>query len=199
MPLQSYVALLPQYHRRQLHRWVSYTTACQTIQQQQKTDISEQNESGKTRSTSNPDYEGGEHGNELSKGREERRARLHEEISKLGIDPDEIQTNPDKYGTSALRTYNSFIFPKSTGALAVAESPTRAKVVANNISFLTREYKADREKWLRNVDQQRNATDSKVKHSITVILDNVRSAPNVGNILRLGEAAQVESVRLCGK
>lgn len=81
----------------------------------------------------------------------------------------------------------------------MAESPTRAKVVANNISFLTREYKADREKWLRNVDQQRNATASKVKHSITVILDNVRSAPNVGNILRLGEAAQVESVRLCGK
>lgn len=157
--------------------------------------------SRRSRSTSDPDYEGGTYGNESSKGRERRRDRLHKELSQLGIDPDEIESNPELFGTSALRTYNSFIIPKSAGALAVAESPTRAKVVANNMSFLIREYKADRERWLRNVDQQRNSSAAKntTKHSITVVLDNVRSAPNVGNILRLGEAAQVESVRLCGK
>eukprot|EP00804_Cyclotella_cryptica_P021851 CCRYP_000834-RA/>CCRYP_000834-RA protein AED:0.09 eAED:0.09 QI:82/1/1/1/1/1/4/82/339 len=153
-----------------------------------------------TRSTSNPDYEGGSNGNELAKGREHRRARLHSELIKLGINPDEIESNPEQFGTSALRTYNSFILPKSAGALAVAESPTRAKVVANNMSFLIREYKADRERWIRNVDKHRTdrAAGNNVKHSMTIILDNVRSAPNVGNILRLGEAAQVESVRLCG-
>ena len=36
------------------------------------------------------------------------------------------------------------------------------------------------------------------KHPVVIVLDNVRSAHNVGNILRLAEAAQVESVRLCG-
>ena len=79
-------------------------------------------------------------------------------------------------------TYNSFLFPKSPGALAVAESPTRAKVVANNISFLIREYKAD-----RDVDRQQRRTDAenndRAKHSITIVLDNVRSAPNVSSSL----------------
>lgn len=155
--------------------------------------VNEEDVREKTRSTSDPDYAGGSYGNQSAEGMEKRRARLHAELTKLGINPDEIQSNPDQFGTSTLRTYNSFIFPKSSGALAVAESPTRAKVVANSMSFLIREYKADRERWIRNVDQQRNTTsNNSVKHSITVILDNVRSAPNVGNILR------VESVRLCG-
>lgn len=84
----------------------------------------------------------------------------------------------------------------------MAESPTRARVVANNISFLVREFKADQEEWLRNVDRNRNdslsQTEERAKHPVVIVLDNVRSAHNVGNILRLAEAAQVESVRLCG-
>ena len=84
----------------------------------------------------------------------------------------------------------------------MAESPTRARVVANNISFLVREFKADQEEWLRNVDRNRNdaiiKAEERVKHPVVIVLDNVRSAHNVGNILRLAEAAQVESVRLCG-
>lgn len=153
-----------------------------------------------SRSTSDPDYEGGKYGNKSAIRREHRRARLHTELATIGINPEEIESNPEQFGTAALRTYNSFVFPKSEGALAVSESPTRAKVVANSISFLVREYKADQERWLRNVDQQRNATShGNTKHSITIILDNVRSAYNVGNILRLGEAAQVDSVRLCGE
>lgn len=93
---------------------------------------------------------------------------------------------------------------KSKGALAVAESPTRARVVANNVSFLVREFKADQEAWLRNVDRNRADAERQseektgVKHPLVIVLDNVRSAHNVGNILRLAEAAQVESVRLCG-
>ena len=70
-----------------------------------------------------------------------------------------------------------------------------------------REHKADQENWLRNVDQNRiadneskssDSTNSKEKHPITIVLDNIRSAHNVGNILRLAEAAQVAEVRLCG-
>ena len=67
-----------------------------------------------------------------------------------------------------------------------------------------REFKADQEEWLRNVDRNRAEAVSKsdekigVKHPVVIVLDNVRSAHNVGNILRLTEAAQVESVHLCG-
>lgn len=172
-----------------------------------------------TRSTFNPDYEGGEDGNRFANGREDRRNRLFAELTKLGIDPTKIETHPDQFGTAALRTYNSFLLPKSEGAWAVAESPTRARAVANSISFLMREYRADHEKWLRNVDknraENRNGIDGTMrsndhvsittssernscKHPITIILDNVRSAHNVGNILRLAETSQVDSVRLCG-
>jgi 23S rRNA (guanosine2251-2'-O)-methyltransferase len=144
-------------------------------------------------------------------GRERRRSRLHNELAKLGIDPNELETQPESFGTAAIRTFNSFLLPKSPGALAVAESPTRAKVVANSISFLLREHKADQERWIQNVDKNRARDDGvsgaaeritssqpHVKHPITLILDNVRSAHNVGNILRLAEASQVDSVRLCG-
>lgn len=156
---------------------------------------------GTSRSTSNPDYAP----NVITTdGHEKRRSKLHEELLKIGISPSSIEENPELFGTAAIRTYNSFLLPKSKGALAVAESPTRARVVANNISFLAREFKADQEAWLRNVD--RNRVDSKsqsegtdgAKNPIVIVLDNVRSAHNVGNILRLAEAAQVESVRLCG-
>lgn len=154
-----------------------------------------------SRSTSNP--EEGVGGAVFVNGREERRAKLHTELSKLGIDGNEIENHPERFGTAAIRTYNSFLLPKSAGALAVAESPTRPRVVANNFSFLVREFKADQERWLRNVDQNRSkepkgVTSENGKHPITIILDNIRSAHNVGNILRLAEAAQIDSVRLCG-
>lgn len=159
-----------------------------------------------SRSTSNPDE--GNDGNALAKGRDLRRAKLHAELAKLGIDPIEMESHPDRFGTAAIRTYNSFLLPKSAGALAVAGSPTRHRVVANNISFLVREFNADQEQWLRNVDRNRGSardanerSDDAVaseKHPITIVLDNIRSAHNVGNILRLAEAAQVDSVRLCG-
>ena len=156
---------------------------------------------GNSRSTSNPDYAAE---NALAEGRNGRREKLKEELTKVGISAMEMEQHPERFGTAAMRTYNSFLLPKSKGALAVAKSPTRAKVIANNISFLVREFKADQEAWLRNVDKNRNEvfrqSEAKAvtKHPIVIILDNVRSAHNVGNILRLAEAAQVESVRLCG-
>jgi hypothetical protein len=154
---------------------------------------------GTSRSTSNPDE--GLDRTLFADGRGQRRGKLHDELSKVGIDPNEIESHPERFGTAAIRTYNSFLLPKSVGALAVAESSTRPRVVANNISFLQREHNADQERWLINVDRNRSdgvKQRDKYNHPITIILDNIRSARNVGNILRLAEAAQVESVRLCG-
>lgn len=145
-----------------------------------------------SRSTSDPEYAPS---NALAvEGRNQRRSKLHKELKKIGIDPNEMEECPDLFGTAAIRTYNSFLLPKSIGALAVAESSTRARVVANNISFLAREFKADQEAWLRNVDRNRADTVSssegknEANHPIVIVLDNVRSAHNVGNILRLGES-----------
>mmetsp|Transcript_15363 Transcript_15363/g.33728 ORF Transcript_15363/g.33728 Transcript_15363/m.33728 type:complete len:534 (-) Transcript_15363:1217-2818(-) len=146
----------------------------------------------KSRSTANPD----EGASVFAKGYELRRSKLHNELVNVGIDPDELCA--EKFGSAAMRTYNSFLLPKSEGAMAMADSPTRAGVVANSMSFLYREFKADKEQWLINVDRSQDVTDKKHSNPITIVLDNVRSAHNVGNILRLAEAARVESVQLCG-
>ena len=190
-----------QYHLERMIRMQAMNMNMEVSFQQQPT--KETRAFGKSRSTSNPDE--GLDVDAFVAGRDERREKLHTELAKLGLDTNELISHPDRFGTAAIRTYNSFLLPKSAGALAVAESPTRPRVVANNISFLVREYKADQEKWLRNVDQNRNADEvssdkanAKQKHRITIVLDNIRSAANVGNILRLAEAAQVESVSLCG-
>ena len=190
-----------QYHLERMIRMQAMNMNMEVSFPQQST--KETRAFGKSRSTSNPDE--GLDVDAFVAGRDERREKLHTELAKLGLDTNELISHPDRFGTAAIRTYNSFLLPKSAGALAVAESPTRPRVVANNISFLVREYKADQEKWLRNVDQNRNAdevssdkTNAKRKYPITIVLDNIRSAANVGNILRLAEAAQVESVRLCG-
>lgn len=207
-PLKLNVALLPHYGRIQPNQKHPSSKTIPSTSFSHQGNINEDDAAAefppnsihqRSRSTSDPDYEGGANGNEFAAGRENRRTRLHTELTKLGINPGEIKSHPEQFGTAALRTYNSFLMPKSKGALAVAESVSRAAVVANNISFLVREYKADREEWLRNVDKNREAKKDAVKHSITVVLDNVRSAENVGNILRLGEAAQVDSIRLCGE
>ena len=64
---------------------------------------------GSSRSTSNPDYAAD---NALAEGRNERRIKLHEELNKLGIDPNEMEHHPEQFGTAAMRTYNSFLLPK---------------------------------------------------------------------------------------
>jgi ribosomal protein S18 acetylase RimI-like enzyme len=72
---------------------------------------------GSSRSTSNPDYAAD---NDLAAGRSERRSKLHEELNKLGIDPNEMEHHPEQFGTAAMRTYNSFLLPKvSFGILVV--------------------------------------------------------------------------------
>ena len=121
-----------------------------------------------SRSTANPD----EGASVFAKGYELRRSKLHSALDQVGIDPGELCA--DKFGSAAMRTYNSFLLPKSKGAMAMAESPTRAGVVANSISFLYREFEANKEEWLINVDRSLDVTDTKHSHPITLVLDNVR-------------------------
>jgi tRNA G18 (ribose-2'-O)-methylase SpoU len=94
--------------------------------------------------------------------------------------------------------------PKSKGALAMTNQPQRAAVVANNISFLMREHRSHQEEWLRNHDRsvqeaaELNKNNMQRRPKIAIVLDDVRSAHNVGNILRAAEASGCEHVVLGG-
>lgn len=149
-----------------------------------------------SRSTSDPDMAA-----KYYEGSEERRARLHKELHAIGLDIEILLQSAKFRGSAAARTYNSFVLPKSEGALAMAEQPQRAAVIANSISFLIREHRSHMEDWLQNHDRSLQEVESKMdgpRHPITLVLDDIRSAHNVGNIIRFAEAARCEKVLLCG-
>ena len=67
---------------------------------------------------------------------------------------------------------------------------------------MIREQKAAQAEWLVNHDralaEADAASDGAPRTPLYLILDNLRSAPNVGNILRAAEAARVTKVYCCG-
>ena len=104
----------------------------------------------------------------------------------------------DSDGTAALRQYTSFIYPKNNAALAEAERPQRAIAIARNISFVLREHRAERQTWLRKVDRAHMEVAHLPHHPLILVLDNVRSAANCGNMFRAAEAARLQHVYCCG-
>jgi tRNA G18 (ribose-2'-O)-methylase SpoU len=136
----------------------------------------------------------------FSQGSQERRERLDIMLEELGVNVTDFLTCRKYSGSAALRTYSSFVLPKSKGALAVAESPTRALVVANNVYFLLQEQEAHEAEWLRNHDDvsRNDEAHQQPREPLYIVLDNVRSAANIGNILRTCEAAHIMQVCLCG-
>lgn len=136
----------------------------------------------------------------FSQGSQARKERLDACLMELGVNIEELTTRDEYRGSAALRTYTSFVLPKSEGALAIAESATRASVVANNIAFLLQEHQAHQTEWLRNHDASLSEIDEEntPRQPLYIILDNVRSAANVGNIIRACEAARITEICFCG-
>ena len=153
-------------------------------------------ESFTSRSTARTDEEAAH-----AAGAGERRARLHAALEAVGFtELDALLSDPSFRGSAALRMYTSFVFPKSPGALATAEKPQRAASIASSIFFLVREQRAAAQEWLRNHDRSLSVADaqSAPHHPLYIVLDNLRSAANVGNIFRAAEAARVTEVFTCG-
>ena len=86
-------------------------------------------------------------------GAARRRARPDAALRDVGLDPASLDDDARLRGSSALRTYRSFVLPKSLGALATAEAPQRAATIANQVAFQAREAVAAHEAWLVNVDR----------------------------------------------
>ena len=132
-------------------------------------------------------------------GSEDRARELGAKLSERGFELTELLPDPRYRGSAALRTYNSFVFPKSSGALANACKPGRVDTIAQSICFLAREQRAEEADWLRNHDRAlAEAAQCTTRHPLHLVLDNVRSAHNVGNLFRAAEAAQLECIHACG-
>eukprot|EP00614_Pseudopedinella_elastica_P022176 CAMPEP_0172624034 /NCGR_PEP_ID=MMETSP1068-20121228/133414_1 /TAXON_ID=35684 /ORGANISM="Pseudopedinella elastica, Strain CCMP716" /LENGTH=298 /DNA_ID=CAMNT_0013432819 /DNA_START=228 /DNA_END=1124 /DNA_ORIENTATION=- len=131
-----------------------------------------------------------------------RQASLDEQLKELGIEPEDLLGDADLVGSPALKTYNSFVTPReSKMAHARAEDLAPAsKRAAYQVAFLFRQRKSELADWLRNKDRARDARKAAgvALQPLTLVLDNVRSAYNVGSILRTAETAGVTEVICCG-
>lgn len=131
-----------------------------------------------------------------------RRKALEEALRAQGIDPAGLESDPSLVGSSALKCFNSFVLPRPTKIdharsenLAAASART-----AYQVSFLVRQKRAELADYLRNTDRAAGAREAAglALQPLKLVLDNVRSAYNVGSILRTAETAGCAEVICCG-
>ena len=117
----------------------------------------------------------------------ERRAELDTALKNLDVDPAALMGPP-------LKAYNTYIRPRTKSTQQTASN------AAQQIAFLHRHELSRREALMRNTDseaQKRRELGLK-PHPLIVVLDNVRSAENVGSIFRTADCARCASVVTCG-
>ena len=113
----------------------------------------------------------------------------------------------EKYsGTPPSRIYRSFVSPRISAVHILEPIERAANRTAQQIELAVRQIRADEASYLRNTDKSvlhlsRNEnTNNTYKQTkpIVLVLDNVRSAFNVGSIYRTAETAGCRMVITCG-
>lgn len=119
-----------------------------------------------------------------------------------------------RFGRSALRAWKAFVFPKSPndsssvghGAEAV-QLEAAAGRCARQIDFLIKRHQSHETEWIRHHDANSkpehggdkvNTQTTIQRFPIVLVLDNLRSAVNVGSIFRTAETCACQAVFTCG-
>jgi tRNA G18 (ribose-2'-O)-methylase SpoU len=141
-------------------------------------------------------------------------AELEASLSRSLDDP--TSGYDSRFGKSALKCYKSFVFPKeeneprssASGSKNLRRPPrpslaSAARSCAQQIDFLVQRHRAHQEEWVRHHDAPPAtlpaATESTTTtFPIVLVLDNVRSAFNVGSMFRTADAAGCELVVTTG-
>ena len=119
---------------------------------------------------------------------------LDAELLKLGVNVhDDLAPGPPR------KAYDSFARPRDGEPCDDDFVTKKAPLVAQQVAFLHRHELARRNELLRNVDDAERALANarRPRHNVTVVLDNLRSAENVGSIFRTADAARA-SIVTCG-
>ncbi|KAL3902620.1 MAG: hypothetical protein SGILL_010763 [Bacillariaceae sp.] len=140
---------------------------------------------------------------------------LHASLTKIRLDPvvlsqantknveDPTSGYDPTFGRAAIRTYRSFL---QSNKFANDNTLTaRAETCARQIDFLRRRHLAHQTEWVRHTDNEdslmTNAADQANpprRFPLILILDNVRSAFNVGSLFRTADACGVQEVITTG-
>ncbi|KAL1521538.1 hypothetical protein AB1Y20_021197 [Prymnesium parvum] len=109
--------------------------------------------------------------------------------------------------SAAKKVYESFLKAAGGSNREDAQLPLQketlmpaAQRAAHHISHLLREERALQASYLRNTDCAQTAAErcTRTAHPIYIVLDNLRSAYNVGSIFRTADAAHCTEVITCG-
>lgn len=153
---------------------------------------------------------------------------LHDQLFKYtAIDPVELGkavehalTNPsvgyyhEHYGSSALKAYKSFVYPKKQKQNETWQHPAVAAArTARQIEFLIKRHRSHQLEWIRHHDATEIGSPSSITSEtdqpqsleqrnrtfpIILLLDNLRSANNVGSIFRTADACGCTEVITAG-
>ena len=144
---------------------------------------------------------------------------LHDSLQRIHLDPEEFHRANEEnmrdpttgydatFGRPAIRTYRSFIFTnKAVGGGESASQTGNSRLLAaadrcaRQIDFLRRRHRAQSEDWVRNHDSQDKRDKNDTIHTpikrfpIILVMDNLRSAFNVGSIFRTADACGCQEV-----
>ena len=103
-----------------------------------------------------------------------------------------------EFGKSAIRTYRAFVYPKKEQDENSVESGkllAAAGRCARQVDFLIKRHKSHQTEWVRHHDEIR---DRRQIFPLMLVLDNVRSAFNVGSLYRTADACGCQQVLTCG-
>jgi hypothetical protein len=136
-----------------------------------------------------------------------RRTALHNSLQQMHIDPDTIYEANSKnmlqptsgydptFGRAAIRCYRSFL-TSNDDSVTNDRLAAAADRCARQIDHLRRRHLAQHLEWVRNHDSQEkmNTPIAARRFPIIMVLDNIRSAFNVGSLFRTAEACAIQEL-----
>lgn len=128
-----------------------------------------------------------------------------------GMTVDALFGSEEFLGTSPSRIARSFVAPRANRVQLPMPIDRRAKQAAEQIAYAVRALRADRAEHLRNIDRpapqpaadqgpSRSFIDDDTvsPHAVVLVLDNLRSAFNVGSLFRTADTAGLRGVITAG-
>jgi tRNA G18 (ribose-2'-O)-methylase SpoU len=126
----------------------------------------------------------------------ERLEALNDELQKYGINSAEL-LDEKMAGKPPSRIYRSFVAPRAkTVDSHIGPLSKAAKRTASQIEISLRQIRADEADYLRNNDK--SLYSNRKSFPVILVLDNIRSAFNVGSLFRTGETGGVSEIVTVG-
>jgi 23S rRNA (guanosine2251-2'-O)-methyltransferase len=138
------------------------------------------------------------HIEENNNTRQCRKERLHFHLNELNVNTTLLEdaalrsvTTTDgfdiHFGKSAIKAYRSYIdpSPKKLHAVLRENVDIASNRYARQIDFLSKRHRSREAEWVRHID---TSSSQRTTFPLIIVLDNVRSAANVGSIFRSADA-----------